>query len=197
MKRMLLLLAAGIAAGVAIQRKREGRPLFSLGNFGRRIETLEAFEEDLWPIDQPSDDTAVLGALLMLDEHQIAAAEMALNRPVPDQVQTLAATLREEHQSHLEETRELIDQLEFQIAHDKVVADIEGRCHSRRTYLGDTSDELFEQAYLTEIVDDHERMLEFIDQSLLPAANDTRVLEHVRRTREHIAMHLAEARMLA
>jgi putative membrane protein len=194
MKRMLLMMAASAAAALMIKRAFERRELAL--DAGTDTQALSA-EEELWPIEQPADDTGVLGALVMLDEHQIAAAEIALNRPVPEEIQTLASTLREEHQSHLEETRELIDQLEMQLAQDEVVAEIESRCFARRSQLGETEDQWFEQAYVSEVVDDHERMLEFIDRALLPAANDVRVLQHVRRTREHIASHLAEARMLA
>jgi putative membrane protein len=133
----------------------------------------------------------------MLDEHQIAAAEIALNRPLPDEVQTLAAMLRDEHRDHLTRTRELVDQLGLELSQDPAVASIEGRCYERRTRLGNVGDDAFEQAYLDEVVDDHERMLEFLDAALVPAANDERVAEHVQETRKHLAMHLAEARMLA
>ena len=150
----------------------------------------------LWPLEQPRGDDGVLGALAMFDEHQVASAGLALSRPVPDEVQTLASVLRDEHREHLRRTRELVDALGLELAQDPAVARIEGRCHERREALAATPDEDFEQAWLEEVVDDHERMLELLDAALVPGARDARVAEHARMAREHLAMHLAEARML-
>jgi putative membrane protein len=187
-KRLLLL--GGVAAAAWWLGKRRGEQELAPVDVSEPSETL-------WPLDRPRGDDGVLGALAMFDEHQIAAAEIALNRPLPDEVQTLAAMLRDEHREHLARTRELVDQLGLELSQDPAVASIEGRCYERRTHLASANDDDFEQAYLEEVVDDHERMLEFLDAALVPAANDERVAEHVRETRKHLAMHLAEARMLA
>ena len=195
MKRLLLW--AGVAGAAWWLGKRSGearREPVILDAQGR----VYADDVDrLWPLRQPNGDDGVLGALAMLDEHQIATAQMALNRPVPDAIQTLAATLRDEHRDSLARTRELIDRLGLELAQDPAVAEIEGHCFARRTELAGASDEDFEHAYLQDVVDDHERMLEFVDTSLAPAARDERVVEHVRHAREHLASHLAEARMLS
>ena len=156
-----------------------------------------AQEDDCWPLEPPRNDAGVLGALAMFDEHVIAGAEAALNRPVGETVQGLASMLRERHREHLAHTRALLERLELQLELDPAVAEIEALCFNRRTDLAGVVDQDFEAAYAADVVDDHERMLQYIDEALLPAAYDERVIEHVRAARAHLAEHLAEARMLA
>lgn len=205
MKR-LLLMAAAVAAGLVAKRAWENRNAPDPALLDDAVvpdagDTLDvaAVEENErgWPAVVPSGNDGVLGALVMFDEHIVASAEIALNRDVDDGALTLAAMLRDEHRMHLDHSRALIDRFELELAQDPAVAEIEAWCYARRSELAAADDEVFEATWVFDTIDDHEAMIGFIDEVLLDAAADDRVREHVRMTREHLATHLAQARMLA
>jgi len=191
MKRLFWMVSAAVAVGALLTRAgKQQRALASAG-------AGQAEEEAAFPADVPvGDDGAVLSMLVVLDEHQIAAAEMALNRPVRDEVQSLATMLRDEHQSDLDKNRALLDELGVEPPQDGAFADVEGSFLKRRRQLSKVDDEQFQSNYIEDLIDEHERFLALIDRSLLPAASDQRVAKRVRNARKHLTAHLAEARLL-
>lgn len=197
MKR-LLVLAAAVAAGVLAKRAWEVRHLpLAVAAGDSDPAAFDEIEPWFRMTAAPEGDDGVLGALAMFDEHVVAASEMALNRPLEDAIQTLAARLRDEHRQHLAHTRALIDRMELELAQDPAVAEVEAQCFARRSELAREDDADFESVWLDATIEDHQAMLDFIDETLAPAALDERVAEHLRFTRAHLEAHLAEARMLA
>jgi putative membrane protein len=198
MKRLLAFAAVAVAAGMLAKRAWEARHLpLAAGAGDRESDALDEPQDARWSQAAPAGDEGVLGALTAFDEHVVACAEMALNRPLADATQTLAALLRDEHREHLSHTRALIERLEWEPGQDPAVAEFEAQCYARRSALASEDDADFETGWLAAIVYDHERMLDFIDEILSPVARDERVFEHLRLTRTHLEAHLAEARMLA
>lgn len=197
MKRLLIFAAAVAAAGMLARRAWDARHLPLAVAGGDPDEPMEAFDaDDGWAPIAPAGDDGVLGVLGAFDEHVVAAAEAALNRPMQDNAHVMAATLRDEHRLHLDHTRALVDRLGFEPAQDAAVADVEARCFARRAELSRLDDDDFETAWRFDVVQDHELMIDHLDRVLLPAAVDERVIEHLHTTRAHLAAHLAEARML-
>jgi len=196
MKKFLLFVGAVAGAAWLAQRAIAQR-ILPAWDGPAPVRRPVAFEDDSWPLAAPRNDAGVLGALLMFDEHQVAGAEAALNRPVGESVQGLAARMRDAHRDHRSHTRALLERLELQLELDPAVAEIEALCFNRRTELAGVEDEEFEAAYVADLVEDHERMIGYLDAALLETAADERVVEHVRAARVHLSEHLAEARMLA
>lgn len=142
--------------------------------------------------DAAQGDPLVLGLLTALNEHEIAAARQAQQKGVSGAVLEFANLMEKEHGANQAKTRTLgtpAEGAEVQAIKDKGKAELDA--------LGAKSGDDYRKAYVAAMVKDHQDALEQIDNQLMPAASGEPVKAHLRDTREHVAMHLNQARKLA
>ena len=137
-----------------------------------------------------------LGLIVVVNEHEIAAAEQAREKEVRDDVREYADMLHEEHTDNLEATRELADANTMQIPATSTELDAQrAKGESQLQRLGELTGEAYETAFLEAMVKDHTDALSMIDDRMA-AATGSPIEEHLTTTREVIAKHLAEAQAL-
>lgn len=194
--KKLLLLGTAVAAGVLIKRWFDVPRLPPPED--EAIPRSRALEqgEPVFGVVKISGADEALGVLARFDEHQIACAEAARQRDLDDATLGLAERLRKEHADRLEETRARAEERNAETEQFVSVEHFDARCSERFEELQDVPDEDFATEYLERVADEHAAMLRVIDESLLPEVSDPVVLELLRRHRQHLATHLADARML-
>ena len=168
--------------------------------------------DDTMPDTMPSDtmppagtmpagtDTAAqgetLGFIVLVNEHEIAAAEQAREKEVGDDVRAYADMLHEEHTANLEATRELADTAGVQIVETGPELDAQrAKGESDLERLGELVGEAYETAFLEAMVKGHTDALSMIDDRMATATGSP-VEQHLTATRETIAKHLEEAQAL-
>jgi putative membrane protein len=136
-------------------------------------------------------ESAALGILNAINEHEIAAGRQALDKKVEGKVAEYAQMMIDEHTANKKATSsfavnasdvEASEQMRKGEAHLQDLAKKEGSDYSR--------------AYIQAMVSGHTDALSMIDQKLIPAATTPEVQAHLRQTRERVEKHLELAQAL-
>lgn len=192
--KKLLLLGSAIAAGVLFKRLldnlEDARPLPATHLLG------PGSESPVFGIVRAGDADEALALLERFDEHQIDCAELALERELDGATVGLAERLRKEHADHLDETRARREERGSESALYGAVEAFDVHCRDRLAELREIADHEFAERYVDRVAEEHEAMVEAIDEALLPVAEDGTVRELLRRHRQHLASYLEDARLL-
>ncbi|WP_411832067.1 DUF4142 domain-containing protein [Pseudoxanthomonas mexicana] len=136
-------------------------------------------------------ERGALGVLNAINEHEIATAEQALARTLPDDVAAYARRMIDEHSRNRDQTARFNPDAAAPAAiaqRDKAAA--------AREQLGASADAGYTRAYVEAMVRDHTEALAALDNDLIPAAESDAVREHLTTTRGHVAAHLEQAQAL-
>lgn len=152
------------------------------------------------PADTTGTDTAAhgetLGFIVVVDEHEIAAAEQAREKEVGDDVRAYVDMLHQEHTANLEATRALADTADVEISEASTELDAQrAKGESELERLGELTGEAYETAFLEAMVKGHTDALSMID-GRMAAATGSPIEQHLTTTRATIAKHLEEAQAL-
>jgi len=137
------------------------------------------------------EERNALGVLNAINEHEVATAEQALTKPLPDDVAAYARRMIEEHSRNREQT----DRFNPDASAPEAAAQRD-KAAAAREQLGATADDRYARAYVDAMVKDHTEALAALDNELIPAAENDAVREHLAMTRSHVAAHLEQARAL-
>jgi len=141
--------------------------------------------------DSTKDDSLALGLLAALNEHEIAVAQQAQSKNVSAPVLAYAKMMEKQHGDNLAKTKtlgSLASTPEVQAMKDKGNSDLDA--------LGQKSGKEYETAYVDAMVSGHTEALALIDGRLLSLASTGPVKDHLMTTRDHVVMHLEEAKKL-
>ncbi|NDK39961.1 DUF4142 domain-containing protein [Pseudoxanthomonas gei] len=136
-------------------------------------------------------DALVLGLLSAVDDHEIRLAQQAYEKKVTGAVLDYAKLMEKEHGDNLAQTKTLgavSDGPEVQALKDKGASEL--------AELGRKSGKEYEAAYVDAMVKGHTDVLALFDTRLLLLGSPGAIRNHLGTTREHLAMHLAEAQKL-
>lgn len=133
-----------------------------------------------------------LALLVAVNEHEIAAADQALTKDVAGPVRAYAQTMKAEHARNLADTT----RLGAAASTSPAVASLRSQGENDLRTLAAHSGKEYERAYVDAMVSGHTEALALIDHTLLPAATDPNVRQHLTATRAAVAHHLDEAKKL-
>lgn len=183
MKKLLLLAAVGVVAYTLGKRAGIRNP--SVGDAEQNA------QRTMGPmLHSEGESVDALAAIAGFDERQVALAELALGREIGDDTRSLATLLLEEHNVSRERVRAL--SAAIGVAMDETM-DLSIGDDASLLRLESLDSGTFETSWIAAVTDDHSRMLESIDDVLLPLVNDERVAEHLRLVRDDVHMHLQNA----
>lgn len=138
-----------------------------------------------------ASERAALGVLNAINDHEIAAAQMALGMNVNGAAADYANHMIEEHTTSRVQTQALNP--------DSASAEAQEQARKgkmKRDALAGEPEDHFARAYLAAMVTDHTEALAALDDRLIPAATTPAVMAHLQATRDHVAQHLERAREL-
>jgi predicted outer membrane protein len=141
----------------------------------------------------PAGSTSQADALAMLaalDEHEIAAAEQALSKKVTGKVLDFAQMMKTEHSKNLTDTTKLGAANSTAAA----VTAMKEKGEADLRALDANSGAAYEKAYMDAMVKGHTDALAKFDDTLLPAATDENIKQHLTTTRATVARHLDKAK---
>ena len=137
------------------------------------------------------DDSLALGLLAALNEHEITVAQQAQSKNVSESVLAYAKMMEKQHGDNLAKTKtlgSLASTPEVQTMKDKGKSDLD--------MLAQKNSKEYENAYVDAMVSGHTEALALIDGRLLSLASTGPVKDHLMETRDHVVMHLEEAKKL-
>ncbi|HVH34019.1 MAG TPA: DUF4142 domain-containing protein [Tahibacter sp.] len=149
------------------------------------------------PAPQPAaGDAEALSTLVVVNKHEIAAAELAQSKEVDAATRDYAKMLEHDHRANLEKVENLSKLTKTPIAESPDAAELKRKAAADRDALAKLDGKAFQNAYLDAMVKGHAEMLSKIDDKLLPGSTDAAVQQHLRSTRESVSRHLAKAKEL-
>lgn len=143
-----------------------------------------------------SGDAEAIATLTAVNGHEIKSAELARGKDVSEAVARYAKMMEDEHGANQKQTDQIASTAGVTPAETDKVKALKTKTEAERDKLGNLQGAAFESAYVDAMVKDHAEVLAKIDKELLPNATNAAVIEHLRKTREHVAHHLEEARQL-
>ena len=137
-----------------------------------------------------------LAFLVVVNEHEIAAAEQARDKQLDAKVRAYADMLHADHSKNLAETRAVADSAGAAVTDTPDVDAQRQKGKDELEQLGGLEGDAYAKAYLDAMVKGHNDALVLIDTRLVPAATDEAIKQHLNTTRDAIAKHLEEAKQL-
>ncbi|GHA87897.1 DUF4142 domain-containing protein [Cognatilysobacter bugurensis] len=137
-----------------------------------------------------------LGMVIVVDEHEIAAAEQARSKKVSAPSMAYADMMIKEHTANIEKARALEGSANVKIGTGPQVATLRTESENARNRLAAMEGQDYERAYIEEMVNGHQKTLAMLDTQLIPGAQNEGVRTFLTQTREAVAKHLEAARQL-
>ncbi len=141
-------------------------------------------------------DSDAIAFLTAVNDHEMMAAEMALEKNPSEAVAEYAQMLHDQHTSNQEKNLAFADAAGISANDSPGLDAMKAKSKAKRDELSALPDDAFETAFIAAMVQDHTEVLSKIDNELLPNATDPELAKHLRETRTHIAMHLEHAQEL-
>ena len=134
-----------------------------------------------------------LGVLVVLNQNEINAAHIALNKSSNPLVRDYAQMLEKAHTQNLNNTMRLSRHLGITPEQGSVARTLENKGKQEANMLKHASGHAFDRAYINAMIQGHRKALTTID-NLIAHSDNQRVEAHLTDTRAHVASHLQQAR---
>jgi putative membrane protein len=143
-----------------------------------------------------SGDAEAIAVLSAVNDHEVQAARIAKGKQIDPEVMAYADKMSREHGTNQRETEQLKQAASLVASETDAVRALKQKSDAERAKLAAIDGKAFQAAYMDAMVKDHAEVLNKLDKELLPAAKDPAIAAHLRKTREHVAHHLEEARRI-
>ena len=138
-------------------------------------------------------DAQVLGVLAAINQNEIVASELAVEKNVSPEVADFARMMEKEHTANLNDTEALSRRITSSLpAASKVSIEVRDKGEKDLALLMAKDGPAFSAAYVGGMVQGHMEALDAIDK-LYKEASNADVKDFLDTTRQHVAMHLKAA----
>ena len=141
-------------------------------------------------------DAAALAQLIAIDDHAIAAAEIARRKNPAQPVADFAKTVFDEHEALRTRSREILRAIGVAQADTPEFTALAAAREDQRETLHDLDGDEFTRAFIATMIADHTAAIALIDTRLLREAHNDDVTAHLRQARGRCVTHLEAARAL-
>jgi putative membrane protein len=138
-------------------------------------------------------DGEIVAFLIAANEHEVAAANDAIQKKSDPKVGDFAQMMIKDHSQNLDETRKLSDSQNIQPTDTPAITKMKAEGQAEMTKLSQLQGANFDKAYMAAMVKGHTDVLNHIDRYLKTATNP-QLQSHLKATRDTVANHLAEAK---
>jgi len=139
-------------------------------------------------------DANVLSVLNTIDRSEVEAARLAQQKASPE-VRAFATRMIDEHQAKTQETRELGQRMDVSPDKPALAKTLEKTHRETMEELQGKSGRDFDQAYIEYQITMHEQAVDLVQETADEVKN-SRLQQHLRRTRPDLERHLSAARAL-
>ena len=142
------------------------------------------------------EDAEILQIAITANEGEIAMGELAVTSAQDQDVVNFADAMVDEHTMVLAQAEALADDEGITPEQSSVSAMLEAQADAELMALGDASEEEFDLLYMQAQVEMHEIVLNMLDSTLIPQADNEALGEYLTTMRAAVAEHLADAEAL-
>lgn len=148
------------------------------------------------PAAQVRTDSEILGTLVVLNNNEIAAAQLARRHGQNMRVKNYANFMVKEHGTNLRETKRLSQKLDLMPdLNGRVAMNLQQKGQQQLQMLQGLNGKAFDSAYMATMVNDHTAALSLVGQ-LYNQTSNPMLQNQLKMTRAHIAEHLQRASVI-
>lgn len=155
------------------------------------------------PVDEPStrlanppvsglSESEVAGIIDEVNQHEIAAGQIAVDRAQNPEVKEFARKMVSEH----EDNRSKLEATGLRRSRSEMTNKMQGKRKALNSRLGRLDGAAFDRTYMNAMVEEHQMLLEKLDRKMIPAAKSGQLASHLAETRSAVELHLEEARRI-
>ncbi len=137
-----------------------------------------------------------LKILMVINNNEIDAANLALKRSSNADVKKFAETMKNDHTQNLQDIQKLADKNNISAVDTNKSKLLAQKGAHELSKLESASDKDFDKDYIDAMVKGHKAVLDLIDTELLPKANNPEVVDYLKTTRNTVSQHLDMAKAL-
>ncbi|HRD70668.1 MAG TPA: DUF4142 domain-containing protein [Legionella sp.] len=138
---------------------------------------------------------STLGTLMVLNENEIAAANVALKKSSNENVKNFATFMIKQHQDNLNKTEALAKTLGLKTTDDKEALTLKNKGEEELASLEKLEGSSFDNAYMAGMVKGHEEALTLINNLIAKSSNSS-IKKHLEATKMHVEQHLQKAQLV-
>jgi len=142
-------------------------------------------------------DAQIASVLLTADEGEVQQNTLAASKAIAPAARSFAQDLVNMHQAAASRVTTLLTTLSLNAQGNAVTDSLRKDSERIVAKLQDEPSVTFDMTYLQSQIDVHIKVLNLIDQTLLPSAKNEQLRNEIAVIRGEVALHLARARMLA
>jgi putative membrane protein len=139
-------------------------------------------------------DEEVVYFLITVNNNEISAANLALQKAVSEPVKTYADLMVKDHTKNLADTIAISKNEDIKPLESEQVIVLKDKGKEEIVTLSPLTNTEFEKAYINDMVNGHAEVLSFIDTLLLKEVSNPQLKNHLIATREHVVHHLDAAK---
>jgi predicted outer membrane protein len=143
---------------------------------------------------QQSGDAEVLSFVIAADTNEILASKVAEKKKISKEVLDYSKMLHKEHGKNQKMTMMVGKRIGITPMDTKEVDALKVKGASELSMLVPLDGKEFEKAYMAAMIKNHQEVLAMIDNQLMPQASEKALKDHLKMTRDHVAMHLDKAK---
>ena len=146
------------------------------------------------PVGQALDDAEILQIVTTLDSGEIERAAVARKRATARQVAAYAEQMFHEHTRAKHLAEQLAGSLGPRPVQSPLAEDLGGTSRETLQTLEAADSAAFDELYIRDEIQQHEEMVDLLDNHLIPRADDPRLKLHLQNSRTLVDNHLSKAR---
>lgn len=141
-------------------------------------------------------DTQIAKILLTINDGEIDAGKVAKSNAQNQAVKDFAAMMVDQHEKNVRETKDLVKKNKINPEDSDAAKALNNDAKDALKDLKRQKKVEFDRAYLKQQIAMHEKALNELDNTLIPAAQNPEFKAHLQKTRSAVAEHLTHAREL-
>lgn len=152
--------------------------------------------EEIGVGDEPSTDAEIAHVARTANTGEVDQAQIALPRLQTEEARAYAEQMVTEHTASNEELADLVNELGLDLQDNEVSEDLRERTEDVLSDLREAEASEVDAVYIQSQVISHRRVLETIDEDLLPEVESPELRSFLESMRATVASHLEEAQQL-
>lgn len=141
-------------------------------------------------------DAQIMAVVATVDEHEIDASTKAMKKKLTKEAKDFAKMLKEQHTANKNKGKQVAKQAGIKPATNPLSDSLKAKGDADVKAMQAMAGSDFEKAYIEAMVKGHTEVLDLLDQSLIPTAQNADVKTFLNETRGHVAAHLEQAQRL-
>lgn len=143
--------------------------------------------------DQAKVDGEIIKDIIVIDQNEIAAADLALKKNSNKEIKNYAQYLKGEHTNNLNTSLKMSKKIGIQPLDSDASKGLQEDGQKLAEQLKGLNGKDFDKTYIDDMVTDHKSALQLIDNDLLKNVTNSSVKKLVQDTRIHVNSHLQKA----